>query len=58
MQGNGDWLPIQVPFNKERNIFEGQDSISKTARLQINAGEMTDLMSGIGDAHAGFIKKI
>lgn len=58
LRGSGDWLPIQVRLNEQRNVFEGQDSLDNSTRLEIDAGEMLDLMGGIGDAHVGFIKKI
>ncbi|KAL6406270.1 hypothetical protein AUP68_10441 [Ilyonectria robusta] len=45
VRANANWLPIEVRFNENRQIFEGQASFGKR-RLEVAASVMMDLMCG------------
>ncbi|KAK7219023.1 hypothetical protein V2G26_007026 [Clonostachys chloroleuca] len=45
---NGDWSPIRVRWNEEKNLFDGQDKLDPNIRLEVDLKEMFGVMNGYG----------
>jgi hypothetical protein len=55
IRANADWLPIEVQFNEEKQVFEGQASVG-SQRLEVKDWVMMDMMCGGKGAHTALVQ--
>lgn len=54
VRANADWLPIELQFNKDTQMFEGQASLGKR-RLEVDCSVVMDMMRGGKGEHAASV---
>ncbi|CRK25094.1 hypothetical protein BN1708_014139 [Verticillium longisporum] len=55
IRANADWLPIEVRFNGDKQVFEGQASVG-SQRLEVKDSVMMDMMCGGKGAHTALVQ--